>query len=355
MIRKAAVIGCGRMGALPASVSRPDVPMGWLPISHVESLLSIKGIAELALCDSDVAALKRWSDFYRLPAAYTEYKRLIEEFKPDLVSIATRTPIKKSIMDHACSHGVRAIYVEKPIANSIEQCKEILAKVEKTGVTLAYGVNRRYHPLYRQAKQMLKGGDIGELLGITIEFGESQLFWSHPHSVDLILYYADSIKVETASASLKPDTFELKSERLIDSDPIVETANFRFENGITGSIERGSGMNVRLQGTQGNLIIHGNGAFLQIDRKSHPQSSYFLKHEFIQPTPSAGATVTAFTELIESLETGAPTSITSREIEMNTRMLLGCAWSHLIKGRPVPLSEIPPDLVITGKFGDRYA
>ena len=57
----------------------------------------------------------------------------------------------------------------------------------KKNIILTYGTLRRYFDVYIKAKKLVDSGKYGKLIQIDINFGHNQLFWSHPHSVDIIL------------------------------------------------------------------------------------------------------------------------------------------------------------------------
>lgn len=352
---KVAVIGCGRIGASPSSRWEGQVPAGWLPMSHTESLLSINQVEQLALCDSDQDRLKQASECYEIKKLYTDYRELIDKFKPDIITIATRTPLKVEIIEYACKHGVRGIYVEKPIANSMRQCNEVLSLVEKYKVKLAYGVNRRYHSVYRQAKELIDQNYIGDVFEIGVDHGKSQLLWTHPHVVDLVIYFTNQAKLQSIQSVLSSGSLNRISEMVIDSDPVIENAFFKFESGVTANINKSDGLNVRISGSKGNMIIHGNGAYIQVNQKATESSPYYLDQKTLSPIITQSATVTVLTELIDSVILDLQSPISLAEVALGIKMLMGCVWSHLNEGKLIDPSQIPENLLVTGKYGELYA
>ena len=115
---KIAIIGLGRMGAEPSS-RLGKLSNGWFPISHAESIKSIPNLELTAICDIDANKIKKFSTLYNVPQGFTDYKELIEKVIPDIISIATRTNLKENIINYALDHGVKGIYVEKPLSRSI--------------------------------------------------------------------------------------------------------------------------------------------------------------------------------------------------------------------------------------------
>src|SRR6185312_15282004 len=96
---------------------------------HAESIKSIEHLELVALCDKDELRNKRFSELYNVKASYTDYKDLINEAKPDIISIATRTDVKAEIISYALEHGVKGFYVEKPLSRSVKECRGVLNKI----------------------------------------------------------------------------------------------------------------------------------------------------------------------------------------------------------------------------------
>lgn len=354
-VLNAVVVGCGRMGAEPSSRLQGLAQAGWLPISHAECVQAVDGLALAALCDVDATRLATRGRQYGVDALYTDYRAALRELRPAVVAVATRTPEKADIVLEACANGARALYVEKPLGNSLADVDRALAAAAAAGVVVGYGVNRRYHAVYRRARALLREGAVGEVTDVVVEHGRAQLLWAHPHSVDLALFLLGRTDVESVQAALADDTVARAGARVVDSDPVVEHAHFRFASGQSATIVRTGGTSVRVGGTLGTLTVHGDGAYIQISRASAENPAYFLDQQFHHVAPPVSATVTAFRELRAAVDDPAQLGVSPAEIEAGARMLMGCVWSHLEGGRPVDAREVPRDLVVTGRFRDLYA
>jgi scyllo-inositol 2-dehydrogenase (NAD+) len=317
---RGAVIGCGRMGT---QVRRPGVfPAGWLPMSHAEAL-EAAGIELVALCDVDAGRLEIAGRTHFVSGLYRDYREMLEAVRPDVVTIATRTPQKAEIV-RAC-RNVPHVYVEKPLANSLKDAREMLTR------PLGYGVNRRYHAAYRRARDIMQSGVIGILREAVFEFGRSPLMWCHPHTVDL------------AAMFFGPDVIDIEARLTGEGDPLVDFARFTFPTG-SAVITQGNGCTMRLHGTEGTLTVHADGSFLELASGR----DYHLDQRFIHPQPQEGATVTALRELVNGEH------MPQDHILAGMRMLVGCVWSHM-QGRRVRADEVPDDIVVTGLGPHGYA
>lgn len=353
---KAAVVGLGRMGGEPSSRLAGKVPNGWLPISHVESILETQSLILSAICDSDINRVKRLSEYYSIDNAYTEYEKLILDVRPYFLSIATRTKGRTEIIKFGIDNGCKTIYFEKPICNTVLEAKEILSYAEKNNVTIGYGVNRRYHAAYRKAKQILESGELGNIEHICVEHNSANLLWAHPHSVDLILYFANSCELEYIQGNCSfINDYVPQNFMDIDNDPLINNAFFKFKNGLSASINITKGLNTRITCEKGILTIYSDGSWIEINKLK--DSGYLNKGEIIEVETKLSATTTAFIELIE-MSKGSnllKSPITNSEIITGLIMLNGVTYSSLHGGVKVDPQNVPDEMRVSGKMGIWYA
>ncbi len=351
---KAAVIGLGRMGAEPSSRLLGRVPDGWLPLTHAEAVQSIEGLELVAICDKDEARLDRFSKLYHVNKCYTDYNALIDEMQPELLCVATRTDIRCAIIHYGLDHGVKGFYAEKPLTRSINECKDVLAHIQQKNAFIAYGATRRAIDIYKRAKEICWSGELGEVIQVTTEYGRSSLLWSQPHAVDLIIYFSNSADIVSIEGhcNLSPND---EINHLIDSDPIIENAFYKFSNGVSGIISQANGANVRVACSKGNLTIHGDGSSIEINRSKN-MIDYFDSYEDIHMKSKKSGTQTILTDLKNSIENNIPlTCISPKEILCGQLMLFGIVESTLQDGKIIYPSDIRGDLIITGRTGELYA
>ena len=84
----------------------------------------------------------------------TDYKDVLSDKDIDMVLIATRHNLHAPIICEAAGAG-KHIFVEKPIALTYEECNDIYTAIDKSGVNLTVGFNRRFAPLAQKAKSAL--------------------------------------------------------------------------------------------------------------------------------------------------------------------------------------------------------
>ena len=157
---KAALIGCGRMGAtIDDEVrDRPDSHL-WIPYSHAAAAVACERTELVAVSDVIAEKAEAIRQRYEVAVCYTDYREMIEEEKPDIVCIATRPATHSEITVFAAEHGVKGIYCEKPLCCSMAEADAMVAAVEKNRVKFNYGTQRRYIPVYWKMRELADAGN----------------------------------------------------------------------------------------------------------------------------------------------------------------------------------------------------
>jgi len=350
----AAIIGCGRIGTQTDENLSSRLPHGWLPLSHADAIKAVPGLNLVAVCDVDIDRARQAADKYGVKSFFADYRELIEKVKPDIISIATRTQGRVDIIAYAASHGVKGMHIEKPLANNLIECDRALEYLKKHGVCFSYGTTRRHMEIYRKAKSIIDSGELGKIEEIAIDYSRTMLLWNHPHSVDLLLFFANSLQIDFVQAfcSIKNISDDIMT---VNDDPIVENALVRFENGINGTITSARGLNIRINCSKGSLIVRADGTGIDIYKSLNSRVSYFLDYHNIKPSACHSGTQNAISALLEQIKKGKPDIKRLTEVRIGSNILFAMVYSTLHKGQMVSLKEVPLHFTITGKHGDLYA
>jgi len=350
---RVALVGCGRIGMRTPDRLRETVPPGWIPVAHAEAVRSTPGLELVAACDQLPEVAQRAGQELGV-TAFTDYRRMIERERPDIVSIATRTQGRCDIVEFAAAAKVRGLHIEKPLGSSPADCRRAMAALEKAGAVLTYGATRRWMEVFQQAKRRAEGGEIGALQQLTIEFGRAALLWTHAHSFDLIAWFGSGQGAASVQASCRIEPAAVQG-RTIDADPLVEGALVGFEAGLNAAITGAGGLTVRLSGERGTLAIEADGARLVRLQRAHADRPSYGEAERIPFAPRLSGTQGAFAALRDAVHGKGPTGTSPAQVMLANLLGFACAWSSLQGGRRVTLDEIPEDLTITGRQGGNYA
>ncbi len=144
------VIGCNGMG-----------------FSDLTAHLKIPNVECAALCDVDANVLeKRASEVEEMtgtrPKSYGDYRKLLEQKDIDAVIIGTPDHWHCLTMVDACEAG-KDVYVEKPIANSIEECNLMVKAGERYNKIVQVGQWQRSDEHWDQALAYVNSGKLGKI------------------------------------------------------------------------------------------------------------------------------------------------------------------------------------------------
>ena len=139
--------------------------MGWANLSSM--LKNNPGTVCTAICDVDASVLAKRAgelekDFSMKPRQYGDYTKLLADKDVDVVIIGTPDHWHALMMIEACAAG-KDVYVEKPIANSIQECRLMVDAQKKYGRVVQVGQWQRSHAHFRSALDVLRSGQLGKI------------------------------------------------------------------------------------------------------------------------------------------------------------------------------------------------
>ena len=97
--------------------------------------------------------------------AFSDAEALLGE-KPDAVSIVVPTSLHKEVASKFMSKGVSCL-VEKPIASTLDEAKEMISISERENTTLMVGHIERFNPAVLKLKEVVREGKLGKILLIS--------------------------------------------------------------------------------------------------------------------------------------------------------------------------------------------
>ena len=228
-------------------------------------------------------------DFYLDPSrVYGSYEEMImteknlpEDIRMDFVSIVTPNHVHYGPAKMALENGFHVV-CDKPLSFDLEEAKDLVATVQKTGQLFALTHNYTGYPMVKQARAMIKNGDLGTIRTVVVEYpqgwlsdfiestDQKQAAWrTDPkrsgiagamgdigtHAENLAEYIT-GLEISEICA----DISTLVEGRLLDDDGNVL---LRFNNGARGilhasQISKGeeNSLNIRVYGTKAGIEWH---------------------------------------------------------------------------------------------------
>jgi predicted dehydrogenase len=144
---------------------------GWMDLL---AALKLPGVNVVALCDvdknvldgrmKDLAALKIDSSRIR---TYGDYRKVLEQKDIDVVIIGTPDHWHALMMIEACQAG-KDIYVEKPVGNSIVECRTMIAAQKKYNRVVQAGQWQRSEQHFGDAVDFVYSGQLGNIRTVKV-------------------------------------------------------------------------------------------------------------------------------------------------------------------------------------------
>ena len=353
---KAAVIGCGRMGAFTSQSMIDTAPPCWFPLAHAEAVIARPGLSLEALVDPSAEAREAAQGLYGNVPAYAAHSDMLAAHQPELVTIATRTVGRAQIIEDCLAAGVRALHIEKPLCSSAEELARLESAFADPEIFVTLGALRRYLWPYRFALKKAQDGSLGDMTEARIAMGPAPLYWAHPHSVDLALHAAGDIAVESVTARLISPEFEGTT---LLNDPVIAHATIVFAGGFTAHITQAPGRDVHYSCERGEVSVINNGHSVRV---AHTVGANpYPQHDPLDlpKSDAPGGTLAPVSQLAACLsgDAGAiaANAVNKRAVLANQRVLFAIVQSHLEGGRPVAPGDIRNDLTIRAQTSGKPA
>lgn len=219
---------------------------------------------------------------------YADYKTMIQKEKRmsadkrmDFVSIVTPNHVHFEPAKMALENGFHVV-CDKPLCLDMKQAKILEKLVEETGLMFALTHNYTGYPMVKQARTMIKNGDIGKIRKVVVEYPQGWLANKRKDSeskqaswrtdpkrsgivgamgdigthAENLAEYMTGLKIK----QLYADMTIFVEGRLLDDDANVL---LRFDNGAKGilhcsqiSVGEENGLNIRVWGEKGGIEWH---------------------------------------------------------------------------------------------------
>ena len=330
-----AVLGVGRIGKIHAENLANRIPE--------------TGLAALVAVFPD--ELAKAAGKFNVARTFSDYRQALE--LPDVAAIAICSPTNthyQIILDAAAAG--KHIFCEKPIELSVEKIRIINETVEKCGVKLMVGFNRRFDPDFSKVCEAVKSGNIGipHILKITSRDPapppETYLRASGGIFLDMTIHDFDMARYLVGS-----EVTEVYAGAAVMVDPVFQKAGdwdtavvtLKFQNGALGIIDNsrkavyGYDQRVEVFGSEGMIAVKNSttDSLVRLDQKG-THSALPLNFFMERYTESYLREMRAF---VESIRSGGAVPATGNDGLM--AVLMGLAAGKSAKeNRPVQLSEV---------------
>ncbi|MBS7615143.1 Gfo/Idh/MocA family oxidoreductase [Candidatus Bathyarchaeota archaeon] len=167
---------------------------------------------------------------------YLDHKEMLRKEKPDIVSVCTWPESHAQMVVDSVETGVKAIFLEKPLAPTWAESKKLYQACVDGGVVLAVCHQRRFAPLFVKARELANNGTIGQLH--RVEGFCPNLFDWGTHWFDMFNFYNNDQPAEWVIGQI---SYEWEKPYTFFGVP-VETnglSYIKWKNGVCGLMVTG--------------------------------------------------------------------------------------------------------------------
>jgi len=249
--------------------------------------------------------------------AYADYRAMLDQERPQIVSVADRWLDAHRDMVVACARAGASVFLEKPMCRTLAEADEMVRACEMHHVKLAIAHQTRYSPRLRVVRDLIRQGQLGDLLELRgrgkedARGGGQDLMVLGTHVLDLMRFLAGDARWCFARVTQggRPVTRTEVREGGEGMGPIAGdhiTATYGFDNGAQGFF----GTHRARHGatTRFGLNVYGTRGVLHLTTGTLP-GAYFLD----DPSWSPGRSRKAWQE-ITSAGLGKPEPLTDNSL-----------------------------------------
>ena len=162
MTLKAGIVGCGRIAS-----EFDKEPNTRAVLTHAGAYSAADGVELVAACDLNEEKLEICGKKWGITSLYQDYKKMLEQKALDILSICTWNSTHPDITREAVDSGVKAIFCEKPIADSLKNADEMIELCNSRGVLLQINHQRRFDKFHQETGDFLQNGKLGGIQQVT--------------------------------------------------------------------------------------------------------------------------------------------------------------------------------------------
>jgi len=145
---------------------------------HMGAYKRIKNVEVVAVCDLNIEKAKILAKKFGVRRVFDDYVSMVESEKLDLVDVCTPVSTHAKIIIDV-SEVVPAVFVEKPMALSVQECDEIIGAIKRHGTKLCIGHNQLFLPTVQKAKSLVDSGSFDLLSFRTIVKEDYEFLKAH--------------------------------------------------------------------------------------------------------------------------------------------------------------------------------
>ncbi|HTB15493.1 MAG TPA: Gfo/Idh/MocA family oxidoreductase [Bryobacteraceae bacterium] len=264
---------------------------GWAATAHIPALRALQEYRLVTVSTSRRESAEAASRKFGVPA-FDNHSQLIAHPEVDLVVVTVKVPLHERLVADALEAG-KMVYCEWPLATNLVEARRMYERAAKAGVPTVCGLQSRFSPVIRYARDLITEGYIGEVLATTL-VGSGHLWGSETllqyayafdasngattltvpvaHALDALTFVLGNIENLTASMAIRRRevrVVEDGSNRAVTAPDHIAITGVLCGGAIAsvfyrGGASRGENLRWEINGTKGDLVLTADIGIIQV-------------------------------------------------------------------------------------------
>ena len=292
MTFRAGIVGCGRIGSEFDDAPTKNVS------THAGAYSAVQEVELVALADVNENKLAKAGKRWGITSLYLDYTEMLRKENLDILSICTRNSAHLEIAREALNNSVKAIYCEKPVADTLQNADKMIKLCHEKGVVLQINHQRRFDRFYQEVKDFLQKGKLGGIQQYNFYYARG-IANTGSHMFDLLrFFFGDADWAQAAYSQSKSHDPA--------NDPNIDGV-VKFSDGLFCAIQACDDryfpiFEMDCLGTTGRLNIIRNGT--EVEYYKLKENRLFRDIFPTNPDIPRNPMVNAVEHLVECLRTG---------------------------------------------------
>jgi predicted dehydrogenase len=274
-----------RVGIVGATVTQGG--SGWGAHAHVPALKSLPGYELKAVCTSHEDTARASAAAFGAERAFHRFGEMASSPDVDLIVVCVRVPGHRELVIGGLQGG-KAVLCEWPLGRTLAEAEEMAGLARQRSLESIVGLQARSDPAILYARDLIRGGHIGEVLTASLitavpavlqrgpgriwqgvrANGANTLTIAGGHAIDaLCAVLGEFAEVSARLATRIPEWRDLSGTPVPVDSPDSITLIGRMASGVEASVSvaavpsNPSGNRLEIYGREGALVVRADGSF----------------------------------------------------------------------------------------------
>jgi predicted dehydrogenase len=155
-----------RVGIVGATVTPGG--SGWGASAHVPALHALPDYELKAVCTAHEQTARASAERFGAELAFDNFEHMLARDDIDLVAVVVRVPGHHALVMQALEAG-KSVFCEWPLGATVAEAEEMASLARRASLRTAVGLQAQSDPALRYARDLIKDGYVGEVLGASLQ------------------------------------------------------------------------------------------------------------------------------------------------------------------------------------------